>query len=387
MSCQRRRAVCCPADLYCRAAAVEEQDEEAPAPPRRLPGFPAGAVALPGMPTRKVVDPEPEPELEPTGEAETEQEDEQEAEPVQEDHTEQVMEEPESPMAPPPLPAGRPSSMLPPRRSVPTPQATEDDQDGSSAPPPPPLPSGRPLPPPPQIASQFVEEPEMHDEPFEQVSEEAAPPAPARPQGGLPPVPSSTTYSSPPLPPTASPPSSPPSRRTSIFKSTSKRESVTSLDHAPAATRTSMDSTRSFGGGVGYLGEDTAPQRTNSTSSAAGQGHPLPSLPESGGGGGHSFAPEQLAHFSSTLGAQVFAAAHSKLNDKSAREQSGENLVLFGLSRATDPAAPRGASYGASVLAVEGTAKGKPSVLNEVDEPRAGDGALVFLSRFGRRSR
>lgn len=123
-----------------------------------------------------------------------------------------------------------------------------------------------------------------------------------------------------------------------------------------------MDSTRAAGGYIG--GDDSAPQRTNSTS--------LPALPESGGG--PSFAPAQLAQFSSTLGAQMFAAAHTKLNDKNAREQGGEALVTFALSRATDPMPPRGWSFGASVLELEGSSKGRATVLNEVDEPRAGDG-------------
>ena len=124
-----------------------------------------------------------------------------------------------------------------------------------------------------------------------------------------------------------------------------------------------MDSTRAAGG---YIGDDATPQRTNSTS--------LPALAESSGPPPPSFAPAQLAQFSSTIGAQIFAAAHTKLNDKSAREQSGESLIGFCLSRATDPLPPRGWSFGASILELEGSNKGKANVLNEVDEPRAGDG-------------
>lgn len=95
-----------------------------------------------------------------------------------------------------------------------------------------------------------------------------------------------------------------------------------------------------------------------------------------------SFSPAQLSQFSTTIGAQIFAAAHSKLSDKGAREQSGESLVNFCLGRATDPLGPRGWSYGAIVLGIENGGKGKASVLNEVDEPRAGDGEFRFFRFF-----
>ncbi|ORY77260.1 hypothetical protein BCR35DRAFT_305565 [Leucosporidium creatinivorum] len=433
------------------SAPTEEAEE--PAPPRRLPGIPTGGFALPGI-VAPVRAPEPEPEEEEP----VEQEDEQVAEPEVEEATEhEPIQEPKAEDAPPPLPAGRPSSMLPPRRSVPTPQATEHDQEDVVAPPP--LPSGRPLPPQPQVAEQFVEEPETHED-FAQEVEEQAPPPPTRPQGGLPPVP--TVATSPPLPPTASPPASPPSRRASLFKSSSKQGSTSSLDRQP--TRTSMDSTRGLGVvGSGYLGDDTSPQRSNSSS-----GHPLPALPEGSGGflaqdidleqgsqwwratpfgppssirsrrdilydlsestatkrgktrfdneieviyadlsktiitisfdaadtseattslsqthhAPPSFSPAQLSQLSTTVGAQIFAAAHSKLSDKGAREQNGESLVNFCFGRATEPLGPRGWSYGANVLDIESGSKGKASVLNEVDEPRAGDVIVFHDTKF-----
>lgn len=253
-----------------RAAAPEEDVEEPAPPPRRLPGIPTGGFALPGI-VAPVRAPEPEPEEEEPVQQEEEQAIEPEAEePVEE----QPVEESEAAVAPPPLPAGRPSSMLPPRRSIPTPQASQDIQNDEIVPPS--LPSGRPLPPQPQVAEQFVEEPETREDYAQEVEEQALPPPPSRPPGGLPPIP--IAVSSLPLPPTASPPASPPSRRTSIFKSSSKQGSTSELDLQP--TRTSMDSTRGLGvAGAGYAGDDASPQRSDST-----LGHPLPALPEGSGG-------------------------------------------------------------------------------------------------------
>lgn len=222
------------------------------------------------------------------------------------------------------------------------------------------------------MTTQLVDEPETHDGEFVT--------SPARPAGGPPPLPSSA----PPMSPVVADdetPSSPQSRRTSLFKSNStKRESVASIERT--ATRSSIDSNREqyLAGGFG------APQRSDSVHSQTASGRPsmdapLPPLPEGGQSTSQlqsqsQYSPDQLASFSSTLGAQIFAAAHTKLSSRD-KETDSDSFVDYCFSRATNPAQRNGHGFGAPVLDLEMEEKSKnktPTVRVQIDEPRAGDG-------------
>lgn len=351
---------------------TSESAQQVNTPPRRIPGFPAGGVALPGIaPMRRPPSPEPE-------EAAPDVADRDEATGA----GEESQDETSTPR--PPLPAGRP-----PQRSIPEPASEADERadEEEEAVAPPPLPSGRPPVPPPVAEPESYEAGDVDDE-----GDMPAPPPP-QPQGGLPPPPLSVP---PPVPASASPPTSP-SSRGGLFKPKSRQGSMQSVE--PVQSRSSLDAPRSSMDGGGSAYEEL--QRSGSVQSGSS---PLPSLPEAGGvsagqiagggggGGGGSSTMDSgdLVSLSNTLGAQVFAAAHTKLSNKGAREQSGETLVEFCLTRATNARAPVAAyEYGAVVLHVEGNSKSKGvAVVQEVDEPRAGDGEnreKVFLVRSAAR--
>lgn len=173
--------------------------------------------------------PEPEPESEP--EVEVEEEVERDEPVAAESGAELVEQKEEEEVAPPPLPAGRPSTG-PPRRSIPIP--TPQDEDDV----PPPLPAGR---------HTFVSEPETFDAEEEQGPSNDEDEAES--DMDVPPPPARHLPSSPPLPPTALPPSSPPSRRPPVPQA-SKRDSTASF---ASLGRPSTDHRRSTSDG-GLLG-------------------------------------------------------------------------------------------------------------------------------------
>lgn len=173
-------------------------EEAAPTPPpRRIPGIPTGGMLLPGIVPRSPPAPAPvEPE---------EEEPAAEPEPAEEETEEEEEEEEE--VAPPPLPKGRPSSQLPPRRSVPTPQEEA-----------PALPVSRP-------PQRFVAEPTDYNDDEEreqeQVQEEEEEPRYTAP---------------PPLPP-----SSPPSRRAPLPTHSTPSSPVKQPSLSLFKSRTSLD--------------------------------------------------------------------------------------------------------------------------------------------------
>ncbi|GAA5957430.1 hypothetical protein JCM21900_003303 [Sporobolomyces salmonicolor] len=84
---------------------------------------------------------------------------------------------------------------------------------------------------------------------------------------------------------------------------------------------------------------------------------------------------EVLLRWSASLGAQIFAGAHAKAGDKSARGLTDEQLVDFCFGRASEPLRRIGSTYGAKVYEV--TVEGKKgAAAAEDDEPRAGDIAV-----------
>ncbi|KAK4050334.1 assembly of actin patch protein [Microbotryomycetes sp. JL221] len=341
-------------------------EDTATPPPRRIPGLPVGGFALPGIvPARPP----------PSAEADEDEQVNEDTEARAEDAAPEA--ERDEAQAPPPLPQGRP----------PVPASTgqnelQSQQAEEQSTPPPPLPSGRPPAP-----TANIDEPEQADEMAhdglqtegrERAEEtfEQSPAPPPRPAGGLPPPPPSSVP--PPLPTQAiadaeqdeAPPTSPTSRSGGgafgLFKPKSRQGSVPSLDHV--TSRNSVEASRSS-----FEGADV--QRSNSVQSTSAS-KPLPAVSE-----GSSYPPQQLVQFSTTLGAQVFAAAHTKLSDKSSREsRGGEGLLEFCLSRATNPKLPSSFVYGATVLQIEGGKGG--GVVSENDEPRAGDVVVFHDTKF-----
>ncbi|KAI5478626.1 SH3 domain protein [Pseudohyphozyma bogoriensis] len=417
------------------AAPPAEEEEEAPAPPPRRPGgIPTGGFLLPGM-VAKVPEPEPEPEPEvehePEADVEAEAEPEEvavEEEAVDEEEYENVEPQPvelgdpeeEYSTAPPPLPAGRPSQP-PPRRELPTPDPSEVN--------------------PPTKLPQVPSESTIYDEPEEVPEVPSSPPTravplPSSPQQQPAKRNSRGSFSSlkrkigsgdSGMLGVSIPRGSIDLNRQSIDED---REAVSSpsLPEAPAMIK----STSSGGGGykardldlstasqwwraqpfappmsvvqrkdaVYDVSESTATKRgktrhdneieiiyndlsktilsisftdddASEASTSINQAHfPPPPFPSA----------TQLSSYSSTIGAQIFAAAHSKLTDKSAR-LSTEAFVDFCFSRATDPLPPIGYSYGVPTLtaSVDGSKKASS---NETDEPRAGDIIVFWDTKF-----
>lgn len=113
------------------------------------------------------------------------------------------------------------------------------------------------------------------------------------------------------------------------------------------------------------------------TTTSISQTHfPPPPLPTSA----------QLQTFSTSLGAQFFAAAHSKLSDKAASRTTADALVAACFARATDPLPPIANSYGIPIYAlripIEGGSKARPVVGRDLDEPRAGDVLVLWEAKF-----
>lgn len=123
---------------------------------------------------------------------------------------------------------------------------------------------------------------------------------------------------------------------------------------------------------VSFTDDDLA----ESTTSLAQAHFPPPPLPTS----------SQLLTFSNSLGAQLFAAAHAKLSDKSASRTTDESLLAACFARATDPLPPISNSYGIPIYAlripVEGGSKARPIVGRDLDAPRAGDVLVLWEAKF-----
>ncbi|GAA5879148.1 hypothetical protein JCM16303_001316 [Sporobolomyces ruberrimus] len=383
-------------------------------PARRYGGIPSGGFALPGIAALRPIKPEEpketvesserlpdEPVQERPSSVDAVESEDQEVQEELQVSRELEDEEPEEEPAPPPLPAGRPLSMPPPRRSVPVPvpepETAQEEEEANQY--------EEPVP---EHTEQFVEEPIQHVE------------APAPP------------------PPTRSIPA--PSKRESTYslgRSTtrSSRRSSTAPANAAlmgfASPKQSLDLTfdaeRVQGGGFPqgqFLAKDldldtqtgsawwrtqgglprslqgrndvalelitnepgnkelevvyqdysrtiisTAfdPEGTTEATTSISQNHfappPKPSL-------------DILNQYSASLGAQMFAAAHLKANDKSARGMTDKQFVDFCFSRVTDPLRPIGTTFGAKVY--EASSEGKKGPAFAMDcEPRAGD-VVVF---------
>lgn len=115
---------------------------------------------------------------------------------------------------------------------------------------------------------------------------------------------------------------------------------------------------------VSFIGDDLAESAT-----AISQAHFPPSMKPN---------LDALLQWSASLGAQVFAAAHTKMGDKSARGQSDADLIRFCYGRATDPLMPIGGTFGVKVYEAVVEQGKKAPMVGEDDEPRAGDGASLL---------
>lgn len=95
-----------------------------------------------------------------------------------------------------------------------------------------------------------------------------------------------------------------------------------------------------------------------------------------------------LIEFSSTIGVQLFAAAHSKLVDKSRTSLTPESLLSACFDRATNPLRPIGGSYGILIYSLKVPTDSTPSKsksplsLFEIDPPRAGDVLVLLDTKF-----
>ncbi|GAA5956018.1 hypothetical protein JCM3765_000071 [Sporobolomyces pararoseus] len=384
-------------------------------PARRYGGIPSGGFALPGIAALRPV----------------QQEDSQEAtenktpsETVEVVETENpVADEEEQESIPPPLPAGRPLSM-PPRRSVPVPVPEPEAMEEQE------------VEPVPEHAEEFVEEPEHHEE--EEMPPPPPPARPVGGhQDSVPPPAMSTVPSSPPT--RAIPTPSKRESSLSLGRSTT-RSSHRSSNVPPnaasmgfASPRQSLDlafdSERVQGGGLSqgagqflakdidldtqasnawwrvengvprslqgrndvafeYLSDSPGskeleviyqdysrtivsisfdPEDTTETTTSISQNHFAPPSKPS---------LDVLLHYSASLGAQIFAAAHLKANDKNARGLTDKQFVDFCFSRATEPVPPIGSTFGAKVYEASISSKSKPTYATD-DEPRVGD-VVVF---------
>ncbi|BGP26125.1 assembly of actin patch protein [Rhodotorula toruloides] len=349
-----------------------DEEEAAPAPPPRRPGgIPAGGFALPGIaPLRlpRQTEPEQQPavteeESEPlptssktlaeksaaaTDEAFDKTDEEratmQEEGVAQQNTDVQEAQDVEEDEVPPPLPPSRPST-LPPRRSVPNPAEREQQEDAAAGEEP-------------EQAdflghSRQVEEPEAYaEEPHAQEDEDELPPPPPppRPAGGH----QSSLPLSPPMPPTRATPSSPPTHPASSPILFQQEDAELARTTTQSSRKSSIHPPRSP--------LPFEPMRADSTSSSQAQ-HPTFAKPNL----------DALLQWSASLGAQVFAAAHTKMSDKQARGLSDVDLVNFCFSRATEPLPPTGGKYGVKIYEATVEQGKKAPVVSEHDEPRAGD--------------
>ncbi|GAA5980080.1 hypothetical protein JCM5350_001755 [Sporobolomyces pararoseus] len=391
-------------------------------PARRYGGIPSGGFALPGIAALRPVQQEQE-------ESQDLNEDTTSRETVEETETEipVALEQDEGESIPPPLPAGRPLSM-PPRRSVPVPvpesETTEEEAVESV----------------PEHAEEFVAEPEQHEEEEEAEMPPPPPPARpiGGHQDSVPPPPSMSSVPS--SPPTRAIPTPSKRESTLSLGRSTTRSSHRSSNVPPnaasmgfASPRQSLDlafdSERVQGGGLSqgggqflakdidldtqtgnawwrlengvprslqgrndvafeYLSDSPGnkeleviyedysrtvvsvtfdPEDTTETTTSISQNH---------------FAPpnkpslDVLLHYSASLGAQIFAAAHLKANDKNARGLTDKQFVDFCFSRATEPVPPIGSTFGAKVYEASISLKNKPAYATD-DEPRVGD-VVVF---------
>ncbi|BGP01691.1 assembly of actin patch protein [Rhodotorula toruloides] len=358
-----------------------DEEESAPAPPPRRPGgIPAGGFALPGIAPLRLP-PQHEPEEQPSQteeeseplptsgktlaeksaaatdqafartDEEREKMDDAGVAPKDEEgvREEQVVEREE---VPPPLPPSRPST-LPPRRSVPTPAAEEHDDDAEDEPEQPDVLS----------QSRQVEEPEVYgEEPLahEDEDEMPPPPPPPRPAGGH----QSSLPLAPPMPPTRAIPSSPPTHPAPNPTFFQQDDSELARTATQSSRKSSINPPRSS------LDVPFEPLRAASTSSSQAQ-YPQASKPNL----------DALLQWSASLGAQVFAAAHTKMSDKQARGLSDADLINFCFSRATDPLPPAGGRYGVKIYEATVEQGKKVPLVREEDEPRAGD-VVTIAAKF-----
>lgn len=110
---------------------------------------------------------------------------------------------------------------------------------------------------------------------------------------------------------------------------------------------------------VSYAENDTAEESTSIS-----QAHAPPAMKPN---------LDALLQWSASLGAQIFAAAHTKMSDKSARGLSDADLIRFCYGRATDPLMPIGGTFGVKVYEATCEQGKKAPMVGEEDEPRAGD--------------
>ncbi|BGP33715.1 assembly of actin patch protein [Rhodotorula toruloides] len=371
--------------------AQRDEEESAPAPPPRRPGgIPAGGFALPGIAPLRLP-PQHEPEEQPSQTEEeseplptsgktlaeksaaatdqafartdqaftrTDQErkkmqDAEVAPPDEEEvQEEQVVEQEE---VPPPLPPSRPST-LPPRRSVPIPAEEEQPHGDDAA-------DGEPEQPDVLGQARQVAEPEAcGEEPQAEQDEDdlPPPPPPPRPAGGH----QSSLPLAPPMPPTRAIPSSPPTHPAPNPIFLQQDDAELARTATQSSRKSSINPPRSS------LDVPFEPLRADSTSSSQAQ-YPTSSTPNL----------DALLQWSASLGAQVFAAAHTKMSDKQARGLSDADLIHFCFSRATDPLPPIGGQYGVRIYEATVEQGKKVPLVREDDEPRAGD-VVTIAAKF-----
>ncbi|GAA6062817.1 hypothetical protein JCM10212_001549 [Sporobolomyces blumeae] len=401
-------------------------------PARRYGGIPVGGFALPGIapPRRQATDDDQAKESEATSEIPED--------PVEEERADQAVEpaaavEAEEEPAPPPLPAGRPPSM-PPRRSVPVPEPAQESQPDEAVP----EHADEFVEEPEHHEPYGTEEEEMPPPP--PPARPAGGHQGSLPPAGAPPLPPMAAVPSSPPSRAAPPPSHRDStfslgRSTTRSSRRSSTAPTTAANMGFASPRQSLDlafdAERVQGGAIpqgAFLAKDVDLDAQSGTAWWRAPGGLPRSLQQrrdvavevtaDGNDGSrcqkeveviyadlsktvvsvsyeaddtaetstalsqNHFAPpakpslDYLLQWSASLGAQVFAAAHAKASDKSARGLTDEQFVDACFQRATEPVPRIGTTYGAKVY--EASVEGKKSATYaEDDEPRTGD-VVVF---------
>ncbi|KAM0746882.1 hypothetical protein T439DRAFT_350457 [Meredithblackwellia eburnea MCA 4105] len=331
-------------------SSVSEQ-EDAPPPPRRLPGIPTGGMLLPGIVPRF---PKPQSSEDDTPTSPPA--------PVSQDES-----------APPPLPAGRPGS-LPPRRSIPIPEPETQVEESSVASHPQGFVSepGSLADEGPEQEREDVEQEQAEDDEGQQVGEEDEElPPPPPPRVARPNMP-------PPLPPTTAPPTSPPPvRRAPSVPQPGSPSSPSRQGSLPSRQSTLDGGILGVSiprGSIDLERVSVSDEPANTLSPQPTRGSMIAGESISSSTIGSAPSQEVLKQLSQTLGAQIFAAAHSKSSDKS--RTTTDQFISFCFSRATDPAPPSNYSYG---IPIQTVGKGP---FTELDEPRAGDIAVFWDAKF-----
>ncbi|GAA5974555.1 hypothetical protein JCM11641_002087 [Rhodosporidiobolus odoratus] len=339
-------------------------------PPRRIGGIPMGGFALPGIaPPRLPSLPPTDAEAEVESQSQSEDDDEagHAAAVAHEDDDVDREEEREEETAPPPLPPNRPPPA--PSRSIPAP--TEEQSDEGDY-----IPSVPADGPEEGHEGAYVAEPEEHDqveleqeEQQEEGDEMPPPPPPPRPAGGHQ---ASLPY-----------PQSP------------SLQQQAQLARSPTPTGSLKRSSTLFSNAAEKLGFSPSPRQSLDLSLHAA-GSATAHAPETPDQAPAPYDVASLQHFSSTMGAQIFAAAHTLRSSSSSSSSSSrggggkgdEDFIKRCFEKAAEAQEPvfgageGGGRFGQVVFQARREEKGgKEGERWEGEEVRAGD-VLAVSAKF-----